>query len=132
MREKLLLCLLLDGIAQVVLMVLCYWIDCLRRGGARQRLVRTRPRHAARAPRGLYWTACGEVALPEPMARRWNGHDLYQNDSETMPPLSELGCDDIRSTAGCPDRDAPMCLPWPPGSRYGQLRLPKLGPESLN
>jgi len=132
MQVKLILYLLFFGIAQLVLLVLGCWIECLRGGGPNERLVRTRLRPAAGARRGLCWTACGAVALPGPLACRWNGPYLYRNDWETMAALSELVCDDIRIMSRCSDREVRTCLRWPPQTRHGQLKLIKWGPKSLN
>ena len=132
MKVKLLVGLLLNGIAPLVLLVLRCWIDRLLRARTHERRVRTRLWHAAGASRGLRWTACGAVALPEPLVRRWNSPYLYRNDWETMAALSERVCDDIRIMSRCSDREVPMCLRWPPQTRHGQLKLRKLGPKCPN
>jgi hypothetical protein len=132
MQVKLLLGLLLFGIAPLVLLVLGCWIKRLLGAVPHERRVRTRLWHAAGASRGLCWTACGAVALPEPLVRRWNSPYLYRNDWETMAALSERVCDDIRIMSRGSDREVPMCLRWPPQTRHGQLKLRKLGPKSLN
>ncbi len=56
----------------------------------------------------LCWTACGAVALPEPLVRRWNSPYLYRDDWETMAALSERVCDDVRIMSRCSDRE--VCL----------------------
>ena len=132
MKVKLLVGLLLYGIAPLVLLVLRCWIERLLGAVPHERRVRTRLWHAAGASCGLCWTACGAVALPEPLVRRWNSPYLYRNDWETMAALSERFCDDIRITSRCSDRRVPMCLRWPPQTRHGRLKLPKLGPKSPN
>jgi hypothetical protein len=132
MKVKLLLGLLLFGIAPLVLLVLGCWIERLLRARPHERRVRARLWHAAGASRGLCWTACGAVALPEPLVRRWNSPYLYRNDWETMAALSERFCDDIRIMSRCSDRRVPMCLRWPPQTRHGRLKLPNLGPKSPN
>jgi hypothetical protein len=132
MKAKLLVGLLLYGIAPLMLLVLRCWIERLLRAVPHERRVRTRLWHAAGASRGLCWTACGAVALPEPLVRRWNSPYFYLNDWETMPALSERVCDDIRIMSRCPDREVPMCLRSPPHTRHGQLKLRKLGSKSPN
>jgi hypothetical protein len=132
MKGKLLLGLLLFGIAPLVLLVLGCWIDRLLGAVPHERRVRTRLWHAAGASRVLCWTACGAVALPEPLVRRWNSPYLYRNDWETMAAVSERFCDDIRIMSPCSDREVPMCLRWHPQTRRGQLKLRKLGPKSLD
>jgi hypothetical protein len=132
MKDKLVLDFLLFGIVEVVLLVLTCWIEWLRGGGLHKRPARTRPRHAVRAHRGFCSTTCGPVALPEHLARRWNGPYLYRNDLETMAALSVLVCDDIKIMSGGSDREVQMCLRWLPQTRRGQLRPPKLGPVALN
>ncbi len=132
MRVKLLVGLLSYGIAPLVLLVLACWIERLLGARPHERRVRTRLWHAAGASRVLCWTACGAVALPEPLVRRWNSPYLYRNDWETMAALSERVCDDVRIMSRCSDREVPTCPRWPPQTRHGQLKLPKLGPKSLN
>ena len=132
MKVKLLLGLLLLGIAPLVLLVLGCWIERLLRAGPHERRVRTRLWDAAGASRGLCWTACGAVALPEPLVRRWNSPYLYRNDWETMAALSERVRDDIRIMSRCSDREVPTCLRWPPQTRRGQLKLRRFGPKSPN
>ncbi|MGO9923401.1 MAG: hypothetical protein ACLQIB_52960 [Isosphaeraceae bacterium] len=132
MRFKLILYLLSPGIAHLVLLVLGAWIEGHRAGGPNKRLVRKRLRRAPGARRVLCWTACGAVALPEPLARRWNGPYLYRNDWETMAALSELVCDDIRNISRCSDREVRMCPRSPTQTRHGQLKWPKWGPKCLN
>ncbi len=132
MKVELILYLLSSGIVPLVLVVLVCGIECLLDGGPHKRLVRPRLLDAAGASRGLCWTACRAVVLPQPLVRRWNGPYVYRNDWETMAPLSELVCDDIRMMSGCSDREVPMCLRWPPQTRHGHLNWPKLGPKSLN
>ena len=90
MQVKLFLFLLLLCIVPLVLAVLGWWTECLLGQGPHERRARTRLRRAAGASRGLRWTACGAVALPEPLVRRWNGPDFYRNYWETMAALSEL------------------------------------------
>ncbi len=134
MKFKLFLGLLLDGIAPLVLLVLACWIERLLGAVPYERRVRTRLWHpaGASASRGLCWTACGAVGLPEPLVRSWNSPYLYRNDWETMAALSKRLCDDIRIMSPCSDREVPMCLHWPPQTRHGQLKLSKWGPKSPN
>ncbi len=132
MEVKLFLGLLSFGLAPLVLLVLICWIDRLLGAGPHERRVRTRLWHAAGASRVLCWTACGAVALPEPLVRRWNSPYLYRNDWETMAALSERVRDDIGIMSRCSDREVPICLRWPPETRRGQLKSPKLGPKSPN
>jgi hypothetical protein len=129
MKVKLLLSLFLPGIAPLVLLVLGCWIERLLRAVPHERRGRTRLWHGEGASRGLCWTACGAVALPEPLVRRWNSPYLYWNDWETMAALSERVYDDIGIMSRCSDRKVPMCLRWPPQTRHGPL---KLGPKSPN
>ena len=129
MRVNLLVFFSLLGIVPVVLAVLTCLTDRLLGGGPHERRVRTRLGHAAGASRRLCWTACGAVALPEHLVRRWNGPYLYRNDWETMAALSELVRDDIRMLSPCSDRDVRMRLRLPPQTRHGQLKAPKLGPK---
>jgi hypothetical protein len=131
MQINLLLFPLLLCVAPLVLAVGC-WIEWLLGPGPHERRVRTRLWHAAGATRGLCWTACGAVALPEPLARRWNGPYLYRNDWETVAALSELVRDDIRILSRCSDREVPTCLRSPPQTRHRQLKSPKLGPKFPN
>jgi hypothetical protein len=132
MREKLVLGLLLHSIAPLVLLLLGWWIERLLGAVLYERRVRTRLWDAAGASSGLCWTACGAVALPEPLVRRWNSPYLYRNDWETMTAFSERVCDDIRIMSSCSDREVPMSLRWPPQTRHVQLKLRKLGPKFLN
>jgi hypothetical protein len=132
MKVKLVLGLLLHGIAPLVLLVLSCWIERLLRAVPHERRVRTRLWHASDASRGLCWTACGAVALPEPLVRRWNSPYWYRNDWETMAALSARVCDDIRIMSRCADSEVPMCPQWPAQTRHGQLKLRKWGPKSPN
>jgi hypothetical protein len=129
MRVNLFMYFSLLAIAPVVLAVLTCLIERLQGGGPHERRVRTRLRHAAGASRRLCWTACGAVALPEHLVRRWNGPYLYRNDWETMAALSGLVRDDIRVLSRCSDREVPMRLRLPPQTRLGQLKSPRLGPK---
>jgi hypothetical protein len=129
MKVKLLLGLLEGGIAPLVLLVLGCCIERLLGALPYERRGRTRLWHAAGA---LCWTACGAVALPEPLVRSWNTPYLYLNDWETTAALSERVCDDIRIMSRGSDREVPMCLRRPTQTRHGQLKLRKLRPKSLN
>jgi hypothetical protein len=115
-----------------VLLALGCWIECRRDGGPHERLERTRLRHAEGARRRSCWTAWGAVALPEPLARRWNGPYLRRNDWETMAGLSNFVGDDITIVSRGSDGEVRMRLRWRPQTRHGQLRPPRLGPPSLN
>lgn len=132
MRVNLFLFPLLLCIMPLVLAVLAWWTECLLGQGPHERLARTRLRRAAGASRGLRWTARGAVALPEPVARRWNGPDFDRNYWETVAYLSELVRNDIRALSRCSDRKVPMCLRLPPQTRHGQLKSPESGPRPLN
>jgi hypothetical protein len=132
MRIKLFLFPLSLCIMPLVLAVLGWWTECLLGKGPHERLARTRLRRAAGASRGLRWTARSAVALPETVARRWNGPEFDRNYWETMAFLSELVRDDIRALSRCSDRKVPMCLRLPPQTRHGQLKSPESGPKSLN
>jgi hypothetical protein len=132
MQVKVFLFPLFLCIVPLVVAVLVCWSECLRGRGPHERLTRTRLQRAEGASRDLRWTARSAVALPEPVARRWKGPDLYLNYPETMAALSELVRDDIRALSRCSDRNVPMCLRLPPQTRHGQLKSPKSGPKSLN
>jgi hypothetical protein len=108
MRVKLFLFPVLLCILPLVLAVLGFWTECLLGRGPHERRARTRLWRAAGASRGVRWTARSAVALPEPVARRWNGPDFYRNYWETMAALSELVRDDIRALSRCSDRKVPM------------------------
>ena len=120
------------GIVPLVLVVLVCWTECFRGGGPNERRARRRHFRAPDASRGLRCTASSAVALPEPLARRWNGPHLYGNYRETMDSRSELVGDDIWGLLRCSDREVSMRLRLPPQTRRGQLRPPRLGPVSLN
>jgi hypothetical protein len=132
MQLKLFLGLLFLGIAPLVLLVLDCWTERLLDTRPRERRVRTRLWHAAGVSRSLCWTACGAVALPEPLVRSWHSPYLYRNDWETIAALSERVCDDTRIVSRCSDREVPIRLRWRPQTRHGQLKLPNLGPKYLN
>ena len=120
------------GIVPLVLVVLVCWTECFRGGGPNERRARRRHFRAPDASRGLRCTASSAVALPEPLARRWNGPHFYGNYWETMASRSELVGDDIWVLSRCSVREVSMSLRLPPQSRRGQLRSPRLGPMSLN
>ena len=132
MRVKLFLFPLLLCIVPLVLAVLGCWTERLLGRGPHERLARTRPRRAAGASRGLRWTARSAVALPEPVARRWNGPNFYGNYWESLAARSELVGDDIWVLWRRSDRKVSMRLRLPPQTRHGQLKSPKSGPKSLN
>src|SRR5580693_4574312 len=83
------------GIVPLVLAVLVCWTECGQGGGPDERGARRRHFPAPDASRGLRGTAYSAVALPEPLARRWNGPHFYGNYRETMDSRSELVGDDI-------------------------------------
>jgi hypothetical protein len=120
------------GIVPLVLVALVCWTECLQGGGPQERHARGRNFRARDASSGSRCTACRAVALPEPLARRWNGPRFYGNYWETMASRSELVGDDIWVLWRCSDREMSMRLRLPPQTRRGQLRLPRLGPMSLN
>ena len=120
------------GIVPLVLVALVCWTECVQGGGHHERHARTRHFRARDASRGLGCTADSAVALPEPLARRWNGRHFYGNYRETMDSRSELVGDDIWGLLRCSDREVSMRLGLPPQTRRGQLRSPRLGPMSLN
>jgi hypothetical protein len=120
------------GIVPLVLVVLVCWTECFQGGGTRERRARRRPIRARDASRGLRCTAFSAVALPELLARRWNGPHFYGNYWETMASRSELVGDDIWVLSRCSVREMSMRLRLPPQTRRGQLRSPRLGPMSLN
>ena len=132
MKVRLLVVLLLFGIVPLVLLVLRCWKSASRAEARTSERAHAAFWHAAGASRGLCWTACGAVALPEPLAHRWNSPYFYRNDWETMAALSELVGDDIRIMWRCSDREVPMCLRLPPQTRHGQLGCAKIGTEALN
>jgi hypothetical protein len=120
------------GIVPLVLVVLVCWTECFRGGGTHERRTLRRPIRARDASRGLRCTAFSAVALPELLARRWNGPHFYGNYWETMASRSELVGDDIWVLSRCSVREVSMSLRLPPQTRRGQLRSPRLGPMSLN
>ena len=120
------------GIVPLVLVVLVCWTECVQGGGPNERRARRRHFRARDASRGLRGTADSAVALPKPLARRWNGPQFYGNYWETMASRSELVGDDIWVLSRCSVREMSMRLRLPPQSRRGQLRSPRLGPMSLN
>jgi hypothetical protein len=132
MKDRLLLGLLLYRVAPLVLSVLGFWIERRLRAVPYERRGRTRLWHTAGPSGSLCWTACGAVALPETLVRRWNTPYLYRNDWETMAALSGRLCEDVRIMSRSSDGEVPMCLQWPPQTRHGQLELRKLGPVSPN
>ena len=120
------------GIVPLVLVALVCWTECGQGGGPDEPGARRRHFPAADASRGLRGTPYSAVALPEPLARRWNGPHFYGNYRETMDSRSELVGDDIWGLLRCSDREVSMRLGLPPQTRRGQLRPPRLGPMSLN
>ena len=120
------------GIVPLVLVALVCWTESAQGGGTHERGARRSHFPAADASRGLRGTAYNAVALPEPLARRWNGPHFYGNYRETMDSRSELVGDDIWGLLRCSDREVSMRLGLPPQTRRGQLRPPRLGPMSLN
>jgi hypothetical protein len=120
------------GIVPLVLVVLVCWTECAQGGGPHERGARRRHFPAADASRGLRGTAYNAVALPEPLAHRWNGPHFYGNYWETTGARSELVGEDIWVLWRCSDREVSMRLRLPPQTRRGQLRSPRLGPMSLN
>jgi hypothetical protein len=120
------------GIVPLVLAALIYLTECLRGGGPHERRARTRQDRASDASRGLPWTAYSAVAIPEPLARRWNGPHLDGNYWESVAAPSELIGDDIWVSLRCSDRVVRMRLRLPRQTRHGQLRPPRVGPMSLN
>ena len=120
------------GIVPLVLVVLVCWTECFRGGGTHGRRERRRHIRARDASRGLQCAAYSAVALPEPLARRWNGPHFYGNYWETMASCSELVGDDIWVLWRRSDREVSMRLRLPPQTRRGQLRSPRLGPMALN
>jgi hypothetical protein len=132
MRVKLFLLPTLLCIMPLALAVLGWWTEWLRGQGPDEPLAPTRPQGAEGASRGLRWTARSAVALPEPVARRWNGPDFDRKYWETMAYLSELVRDDIRALSRRSDAKVPMCLRLLPQTRHGKLKSPESGPRSLN
>jgi hypothetical protein len=120
------------GIVPLVLVVLVCWTECVHGGGPNERRARRRHFRARDASRGSRGTAYSAVALPEPLARRWNGPHFYGNYWETMASGSELVGDDIWVWWRRSDREVSMRLRLPPQARRGQLRSPRLGPMYLN
>jgi hypothetical protein len=120
------------GIVPLVLVVLVCWTECFRGGGPHERRARRHHFRAQDASRSLHCTAYSAVALPEPLARRWNGPHFYGNYWETMASRSELVGDEIWVLSRCSVREVSMRLRVPPQTRRGQLRSPRLGPMSLN
>jgi hypothetical protein len=119
------------GIVPLVLVALVCWTECGQGGVPDERGAPRRHFPAADASRGLRG-AYTSVALPEPLAHRWNGPHVYGNYWETMDSRSELVGDDIWGLLRCSDREVSMRLRLPPQTRRGQLRPPRLGPMSLN
>jgi hypothetical protein len=120
------------GIVPLVLVALICWTECVQGRGRHKRRARSRHFRARDASRGLRGTAYSAVALPKPLARRWNGPHFYGNYWETMASRSELVGDDIWVLWRRSDRKVSMRLRLPPQTRRGQLRSPRLGPMSLN
>jgi hypothetical protein len=120
------------GIVPVVLVVLVCWTECVQGGGPNERRARRRHFRAPDASRGLCCTAYSAVALPEPLARRWNGPHFYGNYWEAMAAPSELVGNGIWVLWRCSDRDVRMRLRLPPQTRRGRRRSPRLLPMSLN
>jgi hypothetical protein len=120
------------GIVPLVLVALVCWTECVQGGGHHERHARTRHFRARDASSGLCCTADSAVALPEPLARRWNGPHFYGNYWEAMSAPSELVGNEIWVLWRCSDRDVRMRLRLPPQTRHGQLRSPRLLPMSLN
>jgi hypothetical protein len=120
------------GIVPLVLVALVFWTECGQGGGHHERGARRRHFPAADASRGLRGTAYNAVALPEPLAHRWNGPRFYGNYWETMATRSELVGDDIWVLLRCSDRKVSVRLRLRPQTRRGQVRPPRLGPMSLN
>jgi hypothetical protein len=120
------------GIVPLVLVALVFWTECGQGGGHHERGARRRHFPAADASRGLRGTAYNAVALPEPLAHRWNGPRFYGNYWETMATRSELVGDDIWVLLRCSDRKVSVRLRLRPQTRRGQVRPPRMGPMSLN
>ena len=119
-------------IVPLVLVALVCWTECSQGGGPREQRARRRHFRVRDASRGLRGTAYSAVALPKPLARRWNGPQFYGNYWETMAARSELVGDDIWVLWRRSDGKVSMRLRLPPQTRRGQLRSPRLGPMSLN
>jgi hypothetical protein len=120
------------GIVPLVLMALICWTEGFQGRGPHERRAATRHFRARDASSGLRCTSYTSVALPEPLARRWNGPHFCGNYWETMAAPSKLGSDNIWVLWRCSDREVSMRLRLPPQTRRGQLRSPRLGPMSLN
>ena len=120
------------GIVPLVLVALVCWTECVQGGGPNERRARRRHFRARDASCDLRCTANSVVALPEPLARRWNGPHFYGNYWEAMAAPSELVGNDIWVLCRCSDRDVRMRLRLPPQTRHGQRRSPRLLPMSLN
>ena len=132
MQVNILLFPLALGIVPLVLVALVCWTECFQGGGPHERHARTKHFRARDASRGLRCTAYSAVALPEPLARRWNGRQFYGNYWETLAAPSELVGDGIWVLWRSSDGKLRMRLRLPPQTRHGQLRSPRLPPTSLN
>jgi hypothetical protein len=130
MQANVLLLPLVLGIVPLVLVALVWWTECFQGGGPHAR--RAGHFRARDASRGLRCAAYSAVALPEPLAHRWNGRHFYGNYCKILAAPSELVGDGIWVLWRGSDRDLRMRLRLPPQTGHEQLRSPRLPPMSLN